>query len=222
MDTQYGFIDLKMEPLADEQVLQRSADFFNSVSKRRSVREFSTREVPYEVICNLIMSASSSPSGANKQPWTFCLVSNPELKKQIRAAAEAEEFESYQHRMSDQWLQDLKPIGTDWHKPFLESAPWLIVVFKRIYDVVDGEKWQNYYVNESVGIACGTLIQAIHHAGLATLTHTPSPMNFLTKLLQRPENERPYLLMPVGFAADNCKVPNLSRKGLNEVSKTYS
>ena len=141
-----------------------------------------------------------------------------ELKKKIREAAEKEEYESYHGRMSDRWLKDLEAIGTDWNKPFLEEAPWIIVIFKRVYEKTDGEKHNNYYVNESVGIACGMIISAIHKAGLVTLTHTPSPMNFLTKILERPENERPYLLLPIGYPKEDALVPQLKRKDLNEVA----
>jgi nitroreductase len=148
-------------------------------------------------------------------------VGNSEVKSEIRKAAEKEEYESYNGRMSEKWLQDLAPIGTDWHKPFLETAPWLIIVFKRPFEYVDGEKWQNYYVNESVGIACGMLINAIHNAGLTTLTHTPSPMNFLSKILKRPDNERPYLLLPVGYPTDNAMVPDLKRKSFDEIADLH-
>lgn len=195
------FIPYEGAKLKPSETLERSLAFYQISNLRRSVRDFSSDPVDIEVINNIIKTAGTAPSGAHKQPWTFCVISNPELKKQIRVAAEQEEYESYQNRMSEEWLQDLAPLGTDWNKPFLENAPWLIIVFKRVYEYIDGKKWQNYYVNESVGIACGMLISAIHNAGLVTLTHTPSPMNFLTKILDRPDNERPYLLMPVGHAA---------------------
>jgi iodotyrosine deiodinase len=170
---------------------------------------------------NIIMTAGTAPSGAHKQPWTFCLISNPALKSEIRKAAEQEEYESYNGRMSEAWLKDLAKFDTDWHKPFIETAPWIVVIFKKVYDLDNGEKKNNYYVNESVGIACGMLISAIHQAGLVTLTHTPSPMNFLTKLLERPANERPYLLLPVGYAADNAEVPQLTRKSLEEICISF-
>ena len=195
---------------------------YNKASLRRSVRDFSDKPVSFETVKNIIMTAATAPSGAHKQPWTFCLVSNPEIKMKIREAAEKEEYESYNNRMSEKWLKDLEPIGTDWNKPFLETAPYLIVIFKRAFEYVNDEKWQNYYVNESVGIACGMLINAIHNAGLITLTHTPSPMNFLTKILKRPDNERPYLLLPVGYADENAKVPNLTRKSFEEVCVEFS
>ena len=168
------------------------------------------------------MTASSAPSGAHKQPWTFCAVSNIEIKKAIKAAAEKEEYENYNGRMSDEWLKDLAKFDTDWHKDFLEIAPWLIIVFKKAYDIdEEGIKHKNYYVNESVGIACGFLINAIHYAGLVTLTHTPSPMNFLQEILERPENERPFLLLPVGYPAVDTEVPVLQRKSESEVIKYF-
>jgi nitroreductase len=174
------------------------------------------------MIEHLILVAATMPSGANKQHYTFCAVSDPELKMKIREAAEKEEYDSYHHRMSDRWLNDLKPIATDWNKPFLETAPWLVVVFKKAYDLSeDGEKQNNYYVNESVGIACGMFISAVHHAGLVTLTHTPSPMNFLKNILDRPENERPYLLLPVGYPADEVYVPDIQRKKLEQLADFY-
>lgn len=187
------------------------------MQSRRSIRVFSEKHVPQEVIENLIMAAATAPSGAHKQPWTFCAVSSPDIKNQIRKAAEAEEYVNYQSRMSEEWLEDLKKFDTNHIKPFLDHAPWLIVIFKKPYDMVDGEKRKNYYVSESVGIAAGMLISAIHHAGLVTLTHTPSPMNFLQDILGRPENEKPYLLLPVGYPADDATVPDLSRKPKEEV-----
>jgi iodotyrosine deiodinase len=216
------FIPYEGAKLKPSETLERSLAFYQISNLRRSVRDFSSDPVDIEVINNIIKTAGTAPSGAHKQPWTFCVISNPELKKQIRVAAEQEEYESYQNRMSEEWLQDLAPLGTDWNKPFLENAPWLIIVFKRVYEYIDGKKWQNYYVNESVGIACGMLISAIHNAGLVTLTHTPSPMNFLTKILDRPDNERPYLLMPVGHAAPSAQVPDLSRKTLEELTVLYT
>ncbi|NJN42846.1 MAG: nitroreductase family protein, partial [Flammeovirgaceae bacterium] len=184
---------------------------------------FSDQPIPKEVINNLILTASTAPSGAHKQPWTFCVVSNPEIKSQIRKAAEEEEYESYNKRMPPEWLDDLRPLQTDWHKPFLEIAPYLIVVFKRLYEFApDGSKKNNYYVNESVGLACGFLLAAIHHAGLVALTHTPSPMKFLTDILDRPENEKPFLLIPVGYPADETYVPELFRKDLSKIKVDYT
>ena len=167
------------------------------------------------------MTASSAPSGAHKQPWTFCAVSNPKLKSIIRKAAEDEEYTNYNGRMGEEWVKDLEKLETDWNKPFLEDAPWLIIVFKKVHDLVDGQKKKNYYVNESVGIASGFLISAIHNAGLVTLTHTPSPMNFLEKILERPKNERAFLLLPVGYPEKDITVPDLTRKKLSDVSKFY-
>ncbi|GAB3197320.1 nitroreductase [Pontibacter aydingkolensis] len=220
--TSFPFIPYHPAKLSEAETQDKAAAYYKLMDSRRSVREFSDKRVSREVIENLILTASTAPSGAHKQPWTFCAISATALKKQIREAAEKEEFESYNGRMTPEWLEDLAPLGTDWQKPFLEVAPWLIIVFKKIYDVKeDGSKRNNYYVSESVGIACGFLISAIHQAGLVTLTHTPSPMNFLTKLLNRPANERPYLLLPVGYAADNVLVPDLERKPLQEVSEWY-
>ena len=206
----------------ETEVVQHSQSFYESMALRRSVREFSDKSVPFEVIENIIKTAAAAPSGAHKQPWSFCVVADPAIKKQIRIAAEKEEFINYNGRMSDEWLEDLKVFGTDWHKPFLEVAPYLIIVFKKAYDLNDkGEKLKNYYVNESVGIASGFLITAIHNAGLITLTHTPSPMNFLEKILNRPKNERAFLLLPVGYPAENAVVPNLKRKKLEAVMTVY-
>ncbi|MEP3386550.1 MAG: nitroreductase family protein [Reichenbachiella sp.] len=206
----------------EAEMIQRSKDYFEWIDRRRTVREISDQPVPQEIIDNILKTASTAPSGAHKQPWTFCVVSNPEIKSKIREAAEEEERESYANRMSDRWLDDLKPIGTDDAKPFLESAPYLIIVFKRVFERdEEGKKHNNYYVNESVGIACGFLISAIHNAGLVTLTHTPSPMNFLQKILERPDNERAFLLLPVGYAEDEVYVPQLARKSLEEVAVYY-
>ncbi len=215
---------VRYEPLrltADESY-GRARDFFTLMDRRRSVRHFSDRSVDVKVVEDLVRAASTAPSGAHKQPWTFCVVSDPALKRRIREAAEEEERASYNGRMPPEWLEDLAPLGTDWRKPFLETAPFLIIVFKRAYDPrPDGSKRKNYYVEESVGIACGFLLAAIHHAGLVSLTHTPSPMGFLTKLLERPDNERPFLLIPVGYASEECHVPDLRRKALDEVMVRY-
>lgn len=206
----------------EEEVIKRSQDFYQWMDKRRTVRDFSDKSIPKEVIENIIKTASTAPSGAHKQPWTFAVVSNTDLKKQIREAAEAEEYESYNSRMSPEWLDDLKPLQTDWKKPFLEIAPYLIIVFKKAYDLdQEGHKHNNYYVNESVGLAAGFLLTAIHNAGLVALTHTPSPMNFLSKLLNRPANERPVLLVPVGYPTENTYVPQLKRKALDQVAEFY-
>lgn len=191
------------------------------MNQRRSVRDFSDKPVPESVIKNLILAAGTAPSGAHKQPWTFCAVSNTELKKAIREAAEKEEYDNYHGRMSEEWVRDLAPLGTDWKKGFLEIAPWLIIVFKKPFELVDGQKHKNYYVSESVGIACGFLIQAIHEAGLICLTHTPSPMNFLQKILERPEEEKAFLLVPVGYPAADAMVPDIKRKKLEEIAAFY-
>ncbi len=216
----FPFVSYAKETYSEEITLERSASFYAWMDKRRTVREISDLPVAKAVIENIIQTASTAPSGAHKQPWTFCVVSNAEIKRQIRIAAEQEEKLSYTDRMSDEWLSDLAPIGTDWNKPFLETAPYLIVVFKRNYEVeANQHKHQNYYTVESCGIACGFLLAAIHHAGLVALTHTPSPMKFLSKILKRPENEKPFLLIPVGYAAAECWVPDLKRKKLNEISE---
>lgn len=213
-----SFISYQRELFSPEQVLERARKHYEWMDTRRSVREFSNKPVSKQTIEQLILTASSAPSGAHKQPWTFCAVSDPEIKKAIREAAEEEEYINYHGRMSDRWLEDLSPIGTDEHKPFLEIAPWLIIVFRRIYEHEADKKINNYYVNESVGIASGFLLAAIHEAGLVSLTHTPSPMKFLTKILNRPSNERPFLLIPVGYPAEEVKVPNLRRKSLEEMA----
>lgn len=205
----------------DTDLLDRSRAYYSSLNTRRTVRDFSDRPIPREVIENLILTASTAPSGANKQPWTFCVVENPDLKRQIREAAEAEEYRSYNGRMSAEWLEDLADIGTDWRKPFLETAPWLIILFRRIYEQKGDQKRQNYYVMESVGLAGGFLLTAIHNAGLVALTHTPSPMDFLTKLLNRPPNEKPFLLIPVGYPANDAQIPDIQRKTLADVAVWY-
>ncbi|MBX2969422.1 MAG: nitroreductase family protein [Cyclobacteriaceae bacterium] len=218
----FPFIRHVTETYPKQEVINLSKSFYEWMNQRRTVRDFSDKPIPKEVIDNLILTASTAPSGAHKQPWTFCVVENPEIKKKIREAAEQEEYESYTSRMSEEWLEDIKALQTDWHKPFLEVAPCLIVVFKKAYDLKeDGTKGTNYYVNESVGLACGFLLAAIHHAGLVALTHTPSPMNFLTKILNRPENERPFLLIPVGYPAEETFVPKLERKSLQDISVYY-
>lgn len=218
----YSFNRFEHTALSAEAMMNRSYAFFEEMNSRRTVRDFSNKSVPLEIINNLIRTASTAPSGAHKQPWTFCVVSNPEIKRQIRIAAEKEERESYEGRMSEEWLRDLQLLQTDWQKPFLEIAPHLIIVFKKAYDIQpDGTNYNNYYVSESVGIACGFLLAAIHNARLVALTHTPSPMNFLSKILNRPENERPFLLIPVGYPADEVFVPDLRRKKLEEVVQYY-
>lgn len=219
----FKHIPYQNEGFSAEEMLKKSEEFYHFLDNRRSVRHFLDKNVPQEVIENLIRAAGTAPSGAHKQPWKFCAVSNSELKSKIREAAEKEEEENYSGRMSERWLKDLAPLGTDTNKDFLEIAPWLIIVFKEVYEIDgEGEKQNNYYVNESVGIACGMLISAIHNAGLVTLTHTPSPMNFLADLLERPKNERAYLLLPVGYAAEDAVVPAIERKELSEISEFYN
>ncbi|GAA0877741.1 nitroreductase family protein [Algoriphagus jejuensis] len=204
-----------------EQLKENAVNFYQAMDQRRTVREFDTKPIPIEVIENVILTAGTAPSGAHKQPWTFCVVENPEIKRKIRVAAEEEEKISYASRMPTTWKKDLEPLGTDWEKPFLEDAPYLIVVFKQSFGVQDGEKVQHYYVSESVGIACGFLIAAIHQAGLVTVTHTPSPMNFLSEILQRPAHEKPFLLLPVGFAKAETYVPAIARKSIDEILVRY-
>lgn len=217
----YPKIPFKLPVYTEQEMQERSRSFADYMHLRRSVREFSDRPVPLDIISECIRAAASAPSGANKQPWTFCVVSSATLKNQIREAAEKEEYESYHARMSAEWLEDLAPLETNWQKPFLEIAPYLIVVFRQAWELVNGEQRNNYYVQESVGLACGFLLAALHQAGLATLTHTPSPMNFLTSLLNRPENERPFLLIPVGYPADTAMVPDIRRKNLEQVMVHY-
>ena len=215
------FIPYKGVEFKDSELLAKSLDFYRQMSSRRSLRAFSTRTFPEQVIHRFIQSANCAPSGANKQPWSFCVVSKPEMKKKIREAAEKEEHMNYHGRMNEEWVADLAPLGTHEKKPFLEQAPYLIVVFKQIYELKDKGKAQNYYVNESVGLACGILLVAIHQAGLVALTHTPSPMDFLSQLLKRPKNERPVLLIPVGYPAKDAVVPNITRKPLKDIAFFY-
>jgi iodotyrosine deiodinase len=197
----------------------RAGEFYAEMERRRSVREFSDRPVPRGLIELAIRTASTAPSGAHRQPWRFVAVSDADIKHRIRVAAEAEEKESYDGRMSEEWLEALAPIGTDWRKPFLETVPWIVVLFSETYGVnADGSKRKNFYVQESCGIAAGFFIAALHHMGLATLTHTPSPMRFLNEILHRPANERPFILFPVGFPAEDALVPGLARKPLEDVA----
>ena len=222
MEKDHPFIPYTKEHFSDEEMAQRAKEFRDWAETRRSVRHFSDKHVPVEVMEELIMTGSSAPSGAHKQPWTFCLISNKELKAKLRELAEEEEYRSYNGRMSDEWIEDLAPLGTDWHKEFIDIAPWIVIIMKRAYEVGDeGKKLNNYYVSESVGLAAGFFLMAVHNAGLVALTHTPSPMNFISKALNRPENERPFLLIPVGFPADNAVVPDLSRKLKDSVIEYY-
>jgi iodotyrosine deiodinase len=218
---EYKHIPLVFPRLPVDEQMRASRDFLSRMSGRRSVRSFSPEPVPSELIENAIRCASLAPSGANQQPWRFIVVQDPVIKRQIREAAEAEERESYEHRMPAEWLEALAPLGTDWHKAFLEVAPYLIVVFRIDFGLAQGpegeRKVKHYYVQESVGIATGFLLAALHMSGLATLTHTPSPMGFLTSILGRPQNERPFVLIPVGFPSRDATVPAIPRKTLAEV-----
>lgn len=213
----YPSIPYSIPELSPEEMIIKSKEYFDWIDKRRTVRDFSDKAVPLEVVENCIRSASTAPSGAHKQPWTFCLISNPEIKRQIRHEAEQEEYKSYHGRMTPEWLEDLAPLGTDWKKEFLEIAPYIIVVFKRVYELKDAKQQNNYYVQESVGLACGFLLTALYNAGLVALTHTPSPMNFLSSILNRPANERPFLLIPVGYPSKEARVPDIKRKELQEI-----
>ncbi len=218
----YPFVHYSKVTYAGDEMAERSASFAAWMDERRTCRDFSDKPIDKAVIENIIAAASTAPSGAHKQPWTFCVVSNKEIKNQIRTEAEKEEFESYNGRMPEAWKKDLLPLQTDWKKEFLEIAPYLIIIFKKSYDIdIDGKKTNTYYANESCGLACGFLLAAIHHAGLVALTHTPSPMNFLCKILKRPPNEKPFLLIPVGYAAEECWVPDIQRKQLDEISSWY-
>lgn len=210
---------LKHKVVSEKDVISSSQHFLNEMRTRRSVRHFSDRPIPLETIKNIVMTASSAPSGANKQPWKFIIIQDVEIKRKIRIAAEKEEREFYANRASEAWLKDLEVFETNEHKEFLETAPYLIVVFKILYEEEAGLKRKHYYVNESVGIACGMLITAIHKAGLVTLTHTPSPMGFLQEILSRPKNEKPFLLLPVGYPAEEAKVPIISKKKFEEVAE---
>jgi nitroreductase len=212
------FEPLKFTRRTHEESIERARQFLEGVRERRTVREFSTESVPAEVLETAIAAAATAPSGANQQPWRFVLVTDPAVKRRIREAAEREERENYEHRFPEEWLRALEPFGTDWRKEFLEAAPALIVVFALDHGVdADGSKRKHYYVQESVGIACGMLLTALHWSGLATLTHTPSPMGFLRTLLGRPANERPFLLIPVGYPAEGCQVPVIGKKSFGEV-----
>ena len=204
-----------------EEMVDRSSKFLNEMQGRRSVRHFSKEAVPMQAVRNCIASAGTAPSGAHKQPWTFCLVTDPDIRSKIRKAAEEEEHRNYNGRMSEEWLTDLKPFGTDHIKPFIEESPGLIIVFKHAFGKDQAGKTQNYYVNESVGIAVGMLLTALHNIGLVALTHTPSPMKFLAEILGRPDNERAYLNIPFGFPSSDCEVPDIKRKHIEEILKEY-
>ena len=204
-----------------EEIQSRALNYYQNMSRRRTIRDFSKREVPIDVIENCIRAADTAPNGANQHPWHFVVVTDSSMKRKIRVAAEKEEKEFYSTRAPREWLEVLAPLGTDEQKPFLETAPYLIAIFAQVYGVdKNGEKTKNYYVNESVGIATGLLISAIHYSGLASLTHTPSPMRFLNQILERPDSERPFLLLVVGYPAADARVPDIRRKSLKEIS-TY-
>lgn len=221
-------MDEPFEPLTGwrerpvEEILERAREFHAEMAERRTVREFAPRPVPREIIEHCIRTAGTAPSGAHMQPWYFVAVSDSELKRRIRLAAEREEREFYEHRASSEWLEALAPLGTDEHKPFLEDAPWLVAVFARRFGLAPGgRKTKHYYVAESVGIATGLLVAAVHHAGLVSLTHTPSPMRFLNELLGRPDNEAPFLLLVVGYPQAEARVPRLSRAPLEAIASFH-
>ncbi len=219
MSGEYVAVPYQFERYAPEVMDERAATFRETMSRRRSVRDFSAEPVPRGLIEQAIETASTAPSGAHRQPWTFVVIGDPSLKARIRVAAEDEERENYDGgRLPDDWRDALEPLGTNWQKPFLETAPWLVVLFEQRYTLAgNGDTLKNYYVKESVGIAAGMFIAAVHNMGLATLTHTPSPMAFLTRILRRPENERPFVLFPIGYPTTDCKVPDLRRKPLDQV-----
>ena len=204
-----------------QDMITQSNELMREMLNRRSIRDFSSEEIPEMVIKNVLKTAMAAPSGANKQPWKFVVVKDKNIKKEIRIAAEKEEKKFYEQRATEEWLKDLNKFGTDWNKPFLENAPALIIVFRQSYDNSGGGKRKNYYVNESVGIACGFLLMALQNAGLVSLTHTPSPMGFLENILKRPKNEKAYLLIPVGFPAENAEVPILNKKSYNRSVEVF-
>lgn len=217
--TAYPTVPYHLDRVPEDELIPEARRIFEQMDGRRTVREFSSDPVPRRVMENAIKTAGTAPSGAHRQPWTFVLVGDRETKRAIREAAEAEEYENYEGgRIPPEWREALAPLGTDWRKPFLETAPWLVVVFEQRHGIgPSGEVVHNYYVKESVGIACGIFITTLHRLGLATLTHTPSPMAFLRRLLGRPETERPFVLFPVGYPAPGCRVPDLVRKPLDEI-----
>ena len=217
-----GFVDLEFVELPEEEMKSQALNFFNSMNKRRTTRHFSDRDVSRELIEYAIKTAGTAPSGAHLQPWIFVAISNKDLKNKIRQAAEDEERKTYSDRMPESWAELLRPLGTDYVKEHITDAPWIIVVFRQTKRIREnGEVGPTYYSQESCGIAIGLFIAAIQNMGLVTLTHTPSPMKFLRKLLRRPEHEHAMLLMPVGYPADNAKVPNLTRKNINEISEWF-
>jgi iodotyrosine deiodinase len=202
-----------------EEMKRRAAGFYAELSRRRTVREFSDRPVPLEIIQDCLRAAGTAPSGANLQPWTFVVIADPAVKRQIRAAAEKEEYDFYHHKAPPEWLEALAPLGTDEHKPYLETAPYLIAIFAQSHGLrPDGQVIKHYYAQESVGIATGILITALHQTGLVALTHTPSPMGFLNEILGRPANERPFLLLVAGYPAEGARVPVIEKKTLDEIA----
>jgi nitroreductase len=212
------FETLEFRRLAADEMMQRASAFYHELDRRRTTRHFSSEPVPRQLIALAVRAAATAPTGANRQPWRFVAVSDAKLKASMREAAEREEHENYHGRMPPEWLEALAPLGTDEHKAHITDAPWVVVAFKKSFEVLpDGRRLKGYYVDESVGIACGLFIAAIHNMGLCTLTHTPSPMGFLSELLCRPPNEKPYLLMPVGFPADGAQVPAIKRKPVEEI-----
>tara|TARA_B100002052_G_scaffold39534_1_gene31642 strand:- start:1260 stop:1916 length:657 start_codon:yes stop_codon:yes gene_type:complete len=215
------FTIFKPTVLSEAEMKMRSINFLEQMKERRSVRAFSRKSVPAEIIENAIKTANTAPSGANKQPWHFVVVGDQKIKNEIKIAAEKEEKAFYSQRATVSWLEDLNQFGTNWEKPFLAVAPFLIVIFKKNYDLSKTGKKKNYYVNESVGIAAGFLLAALHNAGLVALTHTPSPMAFLNEILKRPLNEKPVLLIPVGYPTQDTKIPNLKKKTFAEVSTIF-
>jgi nitroreductase len=221
--TEPGFLPLKFTERSTDEMVARAKAFFELMDCRRSVRSMSPRSVPRECIEHAVRTAATAPSGANQQPWHFVIVDDANVRREIREAAEQEERANYESRFPERWVEALSPLGVDWQKPFLEDSPFLIVVFKEAhgFDAL-GSKVTHYYVNESVGIACGILIAALHNMGLATLTYTPNPMGFLSRILKRPPNERPYLVVPVGYPADGVTVPNIARKPLDEIAQWNS
>lgn len=221
-DPEFPFVPLEFDRLPSDEMLERSRDFLRTMQGRRTIRQFSSEPVPFEIIENAILAAGTAPSGAHQQPWTFVVVSDPIVKSRMRAAAEREEKEFYERRITDEWREALRPLGTDWVKDHMTAAPYIIVVFGQAYGLSpygseSERQMKHYYMPESVGIAVGFLLASLRLAGLATLTHTPSPMRFLRDILDRPRNERPYVLIPVGYPAPECRVPNLGRRPLDEI-----
>jgi len=215
----WPFEPLEFSGLPEAEMQRQALAFYEKIKRRRTVREFSDKPVPRDIIENAIRAAGTAPSGANMQPWHYVAVANTNLKQRIREAAEIEERELYSHRAGDEWLKALEPLGTNEHKPFLETAPWLIAVFLKKFTInAEGKQLKNYYTAESVGISCGFLLAALHFSGLASLTHTPSPMGFLAEVLERPKHERAYMLIVTGYPAEEAKVPVISKRPLDEIA----